>query len=248
VPGDPPAIIAHRGGNTGPENTMPAFKAAVRAGADYVETDLQRTADGVWVLMHDSDVRRAIPTAATRYPARDSYEVSSFTLAELRELEVGGTTVATLRELLDFIAGKPVRALVEPKVSGGPTGPESLVALLNEYPGAVTPGPDDQVTLVSFSASRLAAFRDLGPGLDLGYIYYGATPQPASIPAANVFLPNYRDLSPTDVATVHEAGLQVFAWTVNDPADMYALSDLGVDAVITDDPTLARRALFGEPH
>ena len=94
-------VIAHRGEHLKhPENTIAAIQGAIEAGADYVELDVRTTADGEFVLMHDSDVSRM---------TNGHGEVAAMTLAEIKGLEVGrnsGTRVPTFDEALAFTRGK----------------------------------------------------------------------------------------------------------------------------------------------
>ena len=91
-------IFAHRGYSaTFPENTLLAFREAIRAGADGVECDLQRTRDGQWVLLHDEDLART-SNGASRVALKD------LTLEELQKIEVGqGEKVPTLAQLLALL-------------------------------------------------------------------------------------------------------------------------------------------------
>lgn len=99
-------VISHRGEHLKhPENTIPAFQAALDAGADFIEVDVRTTADGKLVLMHDGDVSRM---------TNGKGEVASMTFDEIRKLEVGlkmgpqfaGTPVPTFDEVLAFARGK----------------------------------------------------------------------------------------------------------------------------------------------
>src|SRR5829696_6005747 len=103
-------VIAHRGASAyAPENTMPAFELAVRQGADLIELDVQRSADGVLVVFHDDtterwDGRRRLAAACS--------------LAELRALDIGGERVATLAETCAFAREHGLRMNVELKGAG----------------------------------------------------------------------------------------------------------------------------------
>jgi glycerophosphoryl diester phosphodiesterase len=100
------AVISHRGEHLHhPENTMPAFRAAVEAGADFIEVDVRTTADGRLVLQHDDTVDRC---------TNGHGKVSAMTFEEIRKLDAGakfnaefaGTTVPTFEETLEFAHGK----------------------------------------------------------------------------------------------------------------------------------------------
>lgn len=104
-------VAAHRGfSEKYPENTMEAFRAAIEAGADEIETDVRMTADGELVLIHDGAVDRTTDGAGT---------VEKMTLAELKKLDAGvkkgaefaGARVPTLRELFELVKDHPTLTL-----------------------------------------------------------------------------------------------------------------------------------------
>jgi glycerophosphoryl diester phosphodiesterase len=99
-------VISHRGEHLHhPENTMPAFRAAVEAGADFIEVDVRTTADGRLILQHDDTVDRC---------TNGHGKVSAMTFEEIRKLDAGvkfnaefaGTPVPTFEEVLEFAHGK----------------------------------------------------------------------------------------------------------------------------------------------
>ncbi len=116
-----PAVIAHRGASfDAPEETIPAYMLARELGADYLEMDIQRTKDGVLIALHDDTLRRTTNIAQV-YPDRITQPVSSFTLAELKQLDAGswfntafpararssyvGLKILTLDEVIDIAEG-----------------------------------------------------------------------------------------------------------------------------------------------
>lgn len=133
-------LAAHRGEKKyHPENTMPAFKAALAAGVDMIETDIHMTADGELIIMHDRSAKRT--AGVERF-------VTDMTLAEVKALDAGswmgeefrGTRVLTVREFLEWI--RPTNLLVnwELKDYPGEVGEEiafgcadKLVASIREY-------------------------------------------------------------------------------------------------------------------
>ena len=99
-------ITAHRGDvSQAPENTIPAFKAAIESGADWIELDINQTKDGVLVVLHDENLMRV---------AGVPHKVRDLTYDEIRSLDVGsrlgpdfqGTSIPTLSEVLDYCRGK----------------------------------------------------------------------------------------------------------------------------------------------
>lgn len=103
-------VIAHRGASAyAPENTLPAFELAVRQGADMLELDVLRSADGALVVFHDDTTER--------WDGRQRL-AAQCTLAELQQLDIGGERVATLAEVCAFAREHSVRLNVELKGAG----------------------------------------------------------------------------------------------------------------------------------
>ena len=168
-----PAVIAHRGASfDAPESTKPAYELARDLGADYLELDLQRTRDGVLVVVHDDDLQRT-SDVAERFPERKDSPVSAFTLAELKALDAGiwfnratperarerfkGLQVLTLDEVMDIAEGNPHKRpglYIETKVPTLFPGIEAdLKARLQARGWLDQPG---RVVLQSFDRNSLA--------------------------------------------------------------------------------------------
>jgi glycerophosphoryl diester phosphodiesterase len=234
-----PLAFAHRGGASRfPENSWKAFEHAVGLGYAYLETDAQATADGTVVAFHDRTLDRV-----TDHTGR----VAELTGAQVAAARIGGTEPIPL--LADLIMAWPdIRFNID--VKDVPViGP--LVDVLR-----VTDAWD-RVCLTSFSGRRLAATRRLLPRP-----VCSAT-TPAGIAAIRAGLP-VKTLAPRFlarsvqcaqipfsmatswfIAHAHAAGLQVHAWTVNDPDAMNKLLDLGVDGIMTDQTEALRDVLIG---
>ncbi|MCE8472649.1 hypothetical protein LZ189_27030, partial [Rhodovulum sulfidophilum] len=96
--GNAPLIVAHRGASGYlPEHTLGGYELALEMGADVIEPDLQMTADGVLVAMHDATLARTTNVEALFAPRNGAYRVSDFTLAEIKSLTVEptGATAST---------------------------------------------------------------------------------------------------------------------------------------------------------
>lgn len=240
-------VIAHRGSRIlWPENTMLAFQASLDAGADHLETDLRLTADGHIVCFHDSTLERTTD---------GSGPVSAYTLSELRRFDAGyrhhregefpfrgrGMRIPTLGEVLATFP--EVGVVVDLKQDGLE---EPLASLLERM------GVWHRVIAGSFSDVRLArleqatrgrAHRSAGPmGIRLWWAAsrFGR-PGPKGYSALQV-PPSWGGFRVVDrrlVETAQAGGLVVHAWTVNQPEEIEALWDIGVDAVITDRVDLA---------
>jgi glycerophosphoryl diester phosphodiesterase len=233
-----PLPFAHRGGACErPENTMAAFEHAVRLGYRYVETDVRATADGVVVIFHDERLDRL--TGLTGRIARQRWaEVAT---ARVNEVE----PIPRLDDLLG--AWSDLRVNIDPKHDAAVV---PLVEVLDRTRA------HDRVCVGTSSDRRLAHFRRLSGErvctsmgraevARLRLASYRA--HPGRVAAACVQVPiRHRGMPVVDprfIAAVHRRGLQVHVWTINDPSEMDRLLDLGVDGIMTDQPTLLKEVL-----
>jgi glycerophosphoryl diester phosphodiesterase len=226
-----PLAFAHRGGAAvGDENTAAAFARAVELGYRYVETDTQATSDGVAVVFHDATLARMLG---------DERRVRDVRWADLATLRVGGeAAVPRLDETLD--AWPQVRFNIDVKAGN------AIAPTLDAVRRAKAL---DRVLLASFSDARLAAIRrELGPKVatsmgarEVAQLWaaarLGRTRRiPESVVAAQVPLrqSGIRVVTPRFLSYAHRLGLQVHAWTIDDPTEMHELLDMGVDGIMTD--------------
>ena len=240
-----PIAFAHRGGaEPGDENTMAAFARAVALGYRYVETDVRATADGVAVVFHDSTLERLTGRAG---------RVADLSWADLSTVRVAGSAaVPRLDEVLE--EWPDVRFNVDVKHDGGTVPAVAAVRAA---------GAGDRVLLASFSDGRLARLRTLaGPAVatSLGTREVAALRVaaltgrrwrvPASAAAAQVPLRygRLRVVNRRLVAQAHRLGLQVHVWTIDDPVEMNALLDLGVDGIMTDRVDVLRDVYISRGH
>ena len=234
-----PLAFAHRGGaGHYPENSWRAFEHAVKLGYAYLETDAHATADGAVVAFHDKTLDRVTDSSG---------KIAALTAAQVAAARIDGTEPIPL--LADLIMAWPdVRFNIDIK-DDPVVGPlAEILRVTNSW---------DRVCLTSFSGRRLSAARRL-----LARPVCTAT-TPAGIGAIRAGLPaktlaaRFTALSvrcaqiPFSLASrqfvrhAHAAGLQVHAWTVNDPTIMASLLDRGVDGIMTDQ-TETLRALLVE--
>ncbi|SNZ17972.1 glycerophosphoryl diester phosphodiesterase [Terribacillus aidingensis] len=149
-------VIAHRGASAvEPEHTFPAYDQALEDGADYIEIDLRKTADGELIAMHDDRVDRTTDGEGL---------VENMTLKELKTLDAGeGQSVPSLKEILGRY-GDSVNYYIETRESdeGELIMEEDLLQLLKQHRI-----PQNQVILQSFSKASINALHDLDPALTL---------------------------------------------------------------------------------
>jgi glycerophosphoryl diester phosphodiesterase len=243
-----PIPLAHRGGAKGhPENSLPAFQRAVDLGYRYLETDVHATADGVLVAFHDRTLDRV--TDHTGAIARLPY-------SQVRRARIDGVEPIPL---LEDILGSWPDARVNIDIKDEPALAPLLRALHRTQAWR-------RVCITSFSTRRLIQLRtrlplftresvctSLGPrgfmalrarssggtagklvrlaatGVACAQVPYGLGPVPF--------------VTDTFVQGAHALGLKVHVWTVNRPAEMERLLDIGVDGIFTDDLLALREAL-----
>lgn len=235
-------IWAHRGASAyAPENTLPSFELAIEQGADGIEFDVQRTADGHLVVVHDETINRT---------SNGFGRVVDLTLEQLRYCDFSNgfigfrnVKIPTLAETLSLLgpAGVTINIELKNSVELYPRMELEAAALVAEA------GPTRQTLFSSFNHVSLAALRGVVPADRIGLLYSDGLFDPwhyADWFGAGNLHPHYLALRQPDYLWLaHEAGVRVNAWTVNDEEEISRLADLGVDAVVTNFPDRARQAL-----
>ncbi len=219
-----PLVIAHRGASAAyPENTVEAFRGAAAMGADWVELDARRTADGALVVHHDATLPDGTALVGLE---RDQLPPS----------------VPTLAEALDACAGMGVNIEIKNNPPDPDLDPEERVAeatarLLAERGGR------DEVLISSFNPATLARVRARAPHVATALLVIEPAPDVVEV----VVAAGHSALHPYDwfvdedlVGRCHAADVKVNVWTVDDPARMQELIDLGVDGLCTNVPDVAR--------
>jgi glycerophosphoryl diester phosphodiesterase len=247
----PPELIAHRGAShRAPENTMAAVELAWKLDADAVEVDVRLSKDGVIVCRHDRTTERTAGVAKS---------VAEQTYRELRRLDVGswkgerfaGTRIPRLKRVVASIP-KGKRLFIEIK-----TGPQ-IVAKLKRLLQESGKRPR-QTVIISFNEKVVRRASEALPKRKVfwlsGFQKDEATGQwspkvPALIERAEAMGADGLDLQAAKpirtkaaVEAVHEAGLELYVWTVNGPAKAQQLARLGVAGITTDRPAWLARKL-----
>ena len=229
-----PLAIAHRGySRDGLENSLTAFRAALDLGCSYLETDINTTADGVAVVFHDATLDRTTDRqgAIARLPYA---AVSAARIA-------GRERIVTLDE---FIVALPTARFNLDVKDAGSVGP--VVEAIEKY------GLHERVCVASFSEKRRRQVRAglsrevaSSPGRSLLAAYFLLSPwlpvrlrrlmmRDVDVLQIPTHFKGMKLVTAASVARAHQTGLKVHVWTVNDPARMHALFDMGVDGIMTD--------------
>lgn len=245
-----PIAIGHRGcAGEAPENTLPSFERALAEGAAILESDVHVTRDGIPVLLHDDDLDRTTD---------GSGPVCELDFVELARLDAGyrfttdggssfpyrgkGIRVPSLEQALAAFPG--ARFNLELKLERPGLVEHSLDAIRSagrESLTLVTAG--DDALMVALRAQIVSSGIRVAQGAStadiLGFLRSldGGAPPPGpmalQIPAEFAGRPL---ATPELIAHAHRHDVQVHVWTVNDPAEMARLLDLGVDGLISDFP------------
>lgn len=257
-----PAVHGHRGSRgTVPENTLPAFEAALMAGADVLELDLGVTRDGVVVVSHEPKVTPERCLDAEGKKLDKPVPLRELTLAQLKkydcgtllnpkfpqQIEVPGTPMPTLDEVFELVkkSGYPAAARAEFNIETKifPYEPE-LSPAPEEFARLVTDvvkkhGLEARVMVQSFDVRTLRAVKKLAPVIRTSQLTYESLVD--IVPAlksskVDIWSPNYKWITVEAVKEAQAAGIKVAPWTINTKKEWDLAIAAGVDAIITDYP------------
>ena len=227
-----PMVIAHRGASfAAPENTIYAFSAAIEAGADGIELDVQQTKDGVLVVVHDINLKRV---------AGINREVSSFTYDEISQLDVGSwfdekykdASIMKLEDVIELAGGKVFLNIELKRGALNKNIEQKTADLIRKY------GIENDCCVTSFSYDSLKRIKRYDPDIKTGLIMSIATGDFYSLEAADAFSINSVFVNAAVVNNAHQQGKEVYAWTVNSPGEMRRVLGVNADHIITDRPEL----------
>lgn len=217
---------AHRGASEYlPENTLLSFYTGIYMGANGIETDIRRTADGILVLFHDKTLERV---------TGDPRSVEECTFAELMELEVkkGSFTdkIAVFEDFLQKFAFRDITFAIELKGAGVE---KDTADLLRKY------GLEKKAVITSFKLEYIKNFVAYAPEFEFGLLIKEVTPElEAELLAlgATEICPLATLMTAEDVNRWHSMGLRVRAWGVKDEEVMKHVVDIGADGMTCNFP------------
>lgn len=249
--GDAFEVMAHRAGEgNGPSNTIEAALIAHSMGVDYIEMDVHRSLDGVFVTIHDFTVDETTDGSGA---------VKDMTLEEIQKLDAGygfkpqkgdnpfvgkGVMIPSLESVFGALPDAKYNLEIKPDdVSFA----APFCALLRKH------GMENQVLVGSFNEDPLVAFRKACPEIPTSlyiseikqfvYLHKLGLSNLASFNGAALQVPIERDgitiVTPSFIKAAHARGLEVHVWTVNDAETIKWLDEIGADGVITDYPDRA---------
>lgn len=234
-------VFAHRGfAAKYPENTLPAFTAAIEVGADGIEFDVHMTKDGELVVIHDDSVDRTTDGCG---------RVRDMSLAEIKGLDAGdwfgpefaGTRVPTLDETLEIAAkaSYPLVFNMELKFCDIPYPNMELLA----WERVLAHGLTHRTVISSFDHDCLRRLKRIHPGAEIAVLYQEVLVDPwlyARYLNARSLHPFHKSVhTPELVASIQRHGIDVRVFTVNEADDLRKYCSWGVNAVITERPDVA---------
>ncbi len=236
------SVVAHRGfSHVAPENTLASVRQAIEVGATGCEFDVYRCRSGELVLFHDKELERTT----------DGFgQIVETDFDELRKLDAGswknpaycGERIPELREALQLLKDSGCRAVVEVKMNGIT---DQVLKTIEEE------AMSDQVTVIAFSQKVISEVRKQAPDLSCAWLYgdntlEGSAEQKADLiaekaRACNALAVNLNQemLDEALIAALHDRGLSVWTWTVDDPDRIRRLLAWGVAVLTTNRPDLA---------
>jgi glycerophosphoryl diester phosphodiesterase len=229
-------IIAHRGAaGSRPENTMSAISKAVEDGADWVEIDVQESADDEVIIAHDSDFMKLAGVSLKTWDA---------TMPDLAEIDIGSwfdpsyadERTPTLREALRAVRDR-TGLMIELKYYGHDIELEERVAGIVEEENMA-----GNVAVMSLKIDGVQKMRALRPDWRYGILAAKAIGDLAAL-EADFLAVNTGQVSLQLIRRAHGLGKDVYAWTVDDPLTMSRMISMGIDGLITNRPALARQVM-----
>lgn len=243
--GDSFVVIGHRGASAYyPENTMAAFRAAHKMGAEMIELDILLSKDGVPVVIHDETLKRT---------TNGSGKVPDYTLAELKQLDAGswfskefaGEKIPSLEEVLKFARGTislniEIKTEAVTDLAAGGIEEKSL-ELVKEY------GMEEYVLFSSFDYRAIKHLRELDKNIATALLYERrqSKQKPPELLSSEyqtqAFNCSKKQLSGKWMKALKESGIPVLVYTVNKDKEMKKLIDMGVSGIFSDKPDVLKR-------
>lgn len=232
-------ITAHRGASVlYPENTMAAFKGAYELGADWIELDVQQSKDGEIIVIHDTNFFRTTGVDANTW---------DLTYAEISELDAGsffskdyaGEKIPLFSEVAAFAKEKGIKLNIELKPTGHETDFEKCVVdIIHET------GIEDICVITSQVYEVLENVKAYDPSIPTVYVMSIAYGDITQLAAADHFSVEATNVTESLIARVHNAGKELFVWTVNTKESITKMAERNVDNIITDNIELAKQCIY----
>jgi len=235
--------FAHRGDSINyPENTLLAFKEAIKAGAGGIELDVHKTKDNKLVVIHDEDIERTFLGKGL---------VKNFTLEELKAFKCRRVLfrdnpechIPTLEEVLDIVKKSNIILNIELKTDEIHYEgiEEDVINLIKKY------ALNNNVLLSSFNLDSIRICKEIDSNIKTGLLYYKTIENIIEIAKAlkaDAIHPYLELVNEELIREAHKFNLELNIYTVNDPKYMRMFRNGGVDGLFTDDPKLLKEIIM----
>jgi len=237
-----PLVFAHRGYSAKfPENTMMSFQQAEKASADGIELDIQMTKDGELVIIHDEKVDRT--TTGSGY-VKDYLYKNIRTLDAASKYNGNGQKmqIPSLHEFFEWMQHTNISCNIEFKNNKLPYKgmEEQTIELVHQY------GLGSRIIFSSFNHYSMVLCNQIDQTIETALLFSDGIYQPwmyAKAIKAKGIHPNQRLVNKDFIKSAEKFGIKVRAYTVNDPKKMKLFAKSGMNALITDNPVLAKSSL-----
>ena len=232
-------VTAHRGSsNNFPENTMAAFREAVREGTDWLELDVQKSRDGQIIVMHDFNFYRTAGVYSYCWDM-DYQDILQLDAGSWRSEEFAGEHIPLLSEVLEFARENDVRLNVELKPAAGDRELAiDTVKLIDSYDYL------DSCVITSQNYEVLEQLKEYDASIRTIYVLGFAYGMLTRLEAADGFSVEAGSITPGMVSRIHNAGKKIYAWTVNTRRTAMRMIDLHVDNIVTDRVPMALECIY----
>lgn len=232
-------VTAHRGASRMyPENTMAAFQGAKELGADWIELDVQLSRDGQVFVMHDTNFLRTAGVDKNTWEM-DYEEIAALDVGSFFDESFAGERVPLLSGVIAFAKENDMKLNIEMKPTGHEENFEQRVADIIEAEDFC-----GQCVITSQVYEVLEHMKTCNSRIPTVYVMSIAYGDLNSLSAADHFSIEAASVTEKMVLDVHNAGKEIYAWTVNTEESINRMIDLNVDNIITDDVTLAKDCIF----
>ena len=231
-------VTAHRGASMNyPENTMAAFNGAYELGADWIELDLQQTKDKQIVVTHDSNLSRITGLKKSvndvTYDKIKTLDAGSFFDSKYRD-----ERIPLLSEVIEFAKEKNIKLNIELKPTGREVDFEKeVVDIIKEYDF------EDDCVITSQSYETITKVKELDSDIKTVYVMVLAIGNIVELDKADAFSVEAMNINKSLVESVHNAGCELYVWTINTDESVKRMVELGVDNIITDDVVMVKNTI-----
>ena len=220
-------VIGHRGAmGHETENTLASVQKALDLGVDMIEIDVFKIESGEILVFHDERVDRL---------TNGGGKIEEYNIVDARKLILDGNhSIPMLQDVLKLV-DKRVKMNIELKGANTADRVNFIIESYIKRNGWTL----DQFLISSFNWDELRSFRSLNPDIAIAVLVEGDPLKALAVAKelnAEAINPDYLQLNEQIVDSIHEAGFEVYTWTVNAPAEIRRMKKIGVDGIFSDYP------------